>query len=146
MSCYFLSDSLCFSGFGLGEDDWQSKENRGLYFLDDGAKPEKKFQDACFESISVLDDVMIWHYRLGHPSFSYLKNLLPSLFKNKKNSSFQCEVCQIAKHHRSSFPSRPYQASKPFMLIHSDVWGPCRTSTMSGKKNGSSLLLMIILG
>ena len=77
---------------------------------------------------------MIWHYRLGHPNFHYLKHLFPSLFKNKSPSSFQCEVCELAKHHCSVFPPKPYQVSKPFTLIHSDVWGPSRVSTLSPKK------------
>ena len=77
---------------------------------------------------------MLWHYRLGHPSFYYLRHLLPQLFKNKNPSLFQCEFCEMAKHHSSSFPSQKYQASKPFTMIHSDVWGPCRISTMFGKQ------------
>lgn len=31
---------------------------------------------------------MLWHYKLGHPKFSYLQWLVPSLFnKNFKNFS-----------------------------------------------------------
>ena len=30
--------------------------------------------------------------------------------------------------------SCPYQASKPFFLIHSDIWGPSRINTNSEKK------------
>ena len=85
---------------------------------------------------------MLWHYRLGHPSFQYLKHLFPSLFRNKNPSSFQCEFCELAKHHRTSFPLQPYRISKPFSLIHSDVWGPSRISTLSAKKNGLTPLLM----
>ena len=62
---------------------------------------------------------MIWHCRLGHPSFPYLKKLFPSLFKN--NDVFECEVCQLAKHMCSNFPAKPYTASQPFALIHSDI-------------------------
>ena len=32
--------------------------------------------------------VMMWHYRLGNPSFLYLSKLFPSLFKNKSVISF----------------------------------------------------------
>jgi len=77
---------------------------------------------------------MLWHCRLGHPSFLYLKHLFPNLFRNKLLSSFQCDICQLAKHHRASFPIQPYKASKPFILIHSDVWGPSRTLTNFGKR------------
>ena len=52
--------------------------------------------------------------------------MFPSLFLNKKPVEFQCEFCEFAKHHRSSFPSSNYKSSKPFTMIHSDLWGPSR--------------------
>ena len=78
---------------------------------------------------------MLWHYRLGHPNFHYLKHLLPNLFQNKNPSSLQCEFCELAKHHRSSFSLQPYKPTKPFVLIHTNVWGPSRIVTPS-EKNG----------
>ena len=48
--------------------------------------------------------------------------------------SFKCEICELAQHHCASFPSQPYKASKPFSVIHSDVWGPNRISTLTGKR------------
>jgi len=42
---------------------------------------------------------MLSHLRLGHPSFKYLKALFPIFFEGKDISSFQCEVCEFAKHH-----------------------------------------------
>ena len=77
---------------------------------------------------------MLWYRRLGHPSFFYLKHLFPNLFHNKLLLSFQCDICQLAKHHHASFLIQPYKASKPFTLIHSDVWGLSRTFTNSGKR------------
>ena len=42
--------------------------------------------------------IMLWHFRLGHPSFKYLSKLFPSLFRNKNPSLSQCEICQLSKH------------------------------------------------
>ena len=39
----------------------------------------------------------------------------------------------LVKHHRASYPSKSYQPSKPFHLIHSDIWGPSRIPTLYGK-------------
>ena len=77
---------------------------------------------------------MLWHLTLRHPSFPYLKHLFPGLFKNLDCSSFQCESCHLSKRHHATYFSKLYRASKPFYLIHSDVWGPSKVTTVSGKK------------
>ena len=33
-----------------------------------------------------------------------------------------------------SYPSKSYQPSKPFHLLHSDIWGPSRIPTLSRKR------------
>ena len=35
-----------------------------------------------------------------------------------------CEVCEYAKHKKSTYPSSQTRKSYPLQLIHSDVWGP----------------------
>ena len=75
---------------------------------------------------------MLWHFRLGHPNFQYLKHLFPSLFNNK--DVFQCDICQFAKHQHSNYPSQPYKASKPFAMIHSGIWGPSHLQSLIGKR------------
>ena len=46
---------------------------------------------------SSKDKIFGWHYRLGHPSFSYLQHLFPTLFKNVLLSSFKCKDCILVK-------------------------------------------------
>jgi hypothetical protein len=116
-----------------------AKESGGLYYFDIGSESQSPSKPISinFESFFALnndDNVMLWHLRLGHPSFRYLKYLFPKLFHNKDLYLFNCEACEFAKHHRSSFQIQPYKPSKPFSVIHSDVWGPNRTSTLSLKK------------
>lgn len=77
---------------------------------------------------------MIWHRRLGHPSFQYLNYLFPKLFKAIDCSKLHCDACHLAKDHRVTFQIKPYFPSKPFYLFHNDVWGPSKVSTLSGKK------------
>ena len=76
---------------------------------------------------------MLWHFMLGHPNFHYLNYLFPHLFKNKYPSLFQCEIFGLAKYHRASFPPQPYKASKPFSIIHGNVWEPSQVITFLSK-------------
>ena len=77
---------------------------------------------------------MVWHCRLGHPSFSYLKHLFPMLFQKVDPLSFQCESCLLAKSQRKTYIPKPYYTSKPFYFFHNDVWGPSKVTTISRKK------------
>ena len=50
-----------------------------------------------------------------------MKKLFPSLFANFDVSSFKCDVCELAKSHRASFPLTLTKSPVPFMIIHYDV-------------------------
>lgn len=82
-----------------------AKMGGGLYFFNNGSTYGRQDLQTCFNSISVVNDskIMLWHYRLGHPNFQYLKLLLPKLFMNKNPSGFRCESCELAKHHWAIF-------------------------------------------
>ncbi|KAL6323676.1 hypothetical protein AAG906_002143 [Vitis piasezkii] len=77
-------------------------------------------------------EIWLWHRRLGHASFGYLKKLFPSLFAKSDISGFRCDICELAKSHRASFPLILNKSPSPFMVIHSDVWGPSKVPTLSG--------------
>ena len=82
-------------------------------------------------SVSSLD---IWHRRLGHPSVCTLKQVLECVNENSKSMkqlSF-CSACKFGKMHQENFPSSLTRTSKPFELVHSDVWGPSHTVSLDG--------------
>ena len=87
----------------------------------DGSEGEKK-----------KSEIWLWHRRLGHGSFGYLKKLFPSLIVKFDVSSFCCDVCELAKIHHASFPLSLNKSTIPFMVIHSDVWGPSKVTTFGG--------------
>ena len=66
-------------------------------------------------------EIWLWHQRLRQASFGYMKKLFPSLFANFDVSSFQCDVCELAKIHCVSFPLTLNKSPVPFMIIHFDV-------------------------
>ena len=76
----------------------------------------------------------LWHRRLGHLSFGYLKKLQPHLFSVVSDSDFRCDVCELAKSHRISYSPSLNKSPIPFMKIHSDVWGPAKISSFSGAR------------
>ena len=69
--------------------------------------------------------------------------LFPSLFVKHDISDFKCGVCEMAKSHRTSFPPSLNKSSIPFMIIHSNVWGPSKATTLGGA-HCLILLLMIV--
>lgn len=70
---------------------------------------------------SNVDLILLWHRRLGHPNFLYLKKLKPDLFINVNVDCLKCEICLFAKQTRVLYPAKAYKESKPFNLIHSDI-------------------------
>ena len=99
----------------------------GRYYFKKNLSSGKSAQEfRSIYSMSIDEQIMVWHYKLGHPSFIYLKQLLPIMFKNKDRLKFKCESCLLAKSRRQSNVPRPYLPSKPFYLLHNDVWGPSK--------------------
>ncbi|KAL0552941.1 hypothetical protein IC582_012076 [Cucumis melo] len=113
-----------------------ARHSRGLYILDDDTSCSSLFRVSLLSSYfsTSEQDCMLWHFRLGHPNFTYMQHLFPHLFSKVDVSSLSCDVCIRAKQHRVSFPSQPYKPIQPFNLIHSDVWGPSKVTTSSGKR------------
>ncbi|KAJ9687202.1 hypothetical protein PVL29_015881 [Vitis rotundifolia] len=134
-SAKFLPSHCVLQDLSSRKTICNAKECEGLYYFDEtdvcGQCPPTVCNSASHPKDSKL---LLWHKRMGHPSFQYLKHLFPSLCSNKTSLDFQCEVCELAKHHQASFPKSKYKPSIPFTLIHSDLWGPSRTPNRTHKK------------
>ncbi|RVW57754.1 hypothetical protein CK203_114123 [Vitis vinifera] len=97
------------------------RESQGLYHLTSPSTPA-----VCISTNAPL----LIHSRLGHPSLSKFQKMVPCF---SSLSSLACESCQLGKHTRVSFPKRlNNRAKSPFELVHTDVWGPCRTASTLG--------------
>lgn len=104
----------------------------GLYYLDDFSPGRANYMH--HQTSSHERQIWLWHRRLGHPSFSYLRHLLPSLFSRLQNVDFKCDTCIKAKSQRVSYSVSLNKTNTPFALIHSDVWGPSPIPTSSGHR------------
>ena len=60
--------------------------------------------------------------------------MFPSLFKDIVASDFQCEVCQFIEHCYTLFPINSIKCSKPFALIHFDIWEPLEIIYIHGAR------------
>ena len=94
------------------------RESQGLYHLSSPSTPA-----VCIST----DAPLLIHSLLGHLSLSKFQKMVPHF---SSLSSFACESCQIGKHTRVSFPKcLNNQAKSLFELVHTDVWGACRTAS-----------------
>ena len=136
----FFPSHCVFQDLATGKTIGIAKEQGGLYYLQhEESKKGARLQahtSNLQQGRESWSSSQIWlqHRRLGHPPFSTLKSLFPVLFTKVSAESFHCDVCQFAKHHRTTFPPNGNKSSKPFDLIHSDVWGPSPIPNISGAK------------
>ncbi|XP_073221472.1 uncharacterized protein [Cicer arietinum] len=54
--------------------------------------------------------------------------------QNKRSYQATLMVFEVAKHTKSHYSIQPYKSSRPFTLIHSDMWGPSRVSNVTGSR------------
>nr|KYP34930.1 Retrovirus-related Pol polyprotein from transposon TNT 1-94 [Cajanus cajan] len=102
----------------------------GLYYMEDFSVGKAHYM--YHPSNIKREQILLWHRRLGHPSFEYLKHVFPSLFSDTSLLNLKCETCILAKSHRTHFPLSMNKSDVPFALIHSDVWGPSPKSSSLG--------------
>jgi len=71
----------------------------------------------------------VWHRCLGHPNSYALQVLLKfGLLGNKNLTSFNndivdCASCKLGKSKMLHFPLHKTRTTKPFEVVHTDVWG-----------------------
>ena len=64
-----------------------------------------------------------------------MKKYIPTLFISVDESCLCCETCVLGKSHRSTYsPSTSTKSFLHFELIHYDVWGPSKESTVAGMR------------
>ena len=123
-----------FQDISSGKRIGKAEEKGGLYQISmhDHQEEFRSLVQSSLASISETD-LMLWHQRLGHPSLDYLRVLYPSVSINKIQG-FSCEHCILAKQTKSPHPNRVYTPSKPFHLVHSDIWGPARNPNLTNTR------------
>uniref|UniRef100_A0A0A8ZIM7 GAG-pre-integrase domain-containing protein n=1 Tax=Arundo donax TaxID=35708 RepID=A0A0A8ZIM7_ARUDO len=63
-----------------------------------------------------------------------LLRIFSSLFSSCSQDKLVCDACELAKHTRATYPSKSERSKTPFEVVHSDVWGPSATTSISGHR------------
>ena len=84
----------------------------------------------CSTACTSTEAPLLLYSHLSHPSLSKFRKLVPHF---SSLSSLECESCQLGKHTLVLFPKRLDPRTKsPFELVHTDVWGPSRSTSTLG--------------
>jgi len=88
----------------------------GLYYLDSQPNTHGRLIQAyhTVRADNLAARMWLWHQCLGHPSFLILQRMFPALFLHNNVSKFQCETCELSKHHRVSFSPSINKSDAPF--------------------------------
>ena len=103
-----------------------AEAENGMYYL----KPSAR---GTVFAATHTKEAILWHQRLGHPSFISLSSLLVSCgFHLNKEQLGCCDVCHRVKQTRNPFTISTNKAERPFSLIHCDLWGRYHTPSIGG--------------
>lgn len=88
----------------------------GLYFFLPDFRAPKAFQAIS----SPINEHLLWHHRLAHPS----KYVFSKINLGLNEETHDCEICHYSKSTRLCFTSSLSKSTQAFELVHSDVRGP----------------------
>jgi Pol polyprotein/integrase-like protein/gag-pre-integrase-like protein len=108
------------------------RAKNGLYYLrtDDHSHSLDKIKHKSFSASTMytqsLQQLKVWHLRLGHLPFEKLEVLFPSKKGIHMKDLCFCTICPMAKQTRSNFPRHTIKTVEVFQLLHVDIWGPIK--------------------
>ncbi|KAM7466521.1 hypothetical protein LguiB_014083 [Lonicera macranthoides] len=97
-------------------------------------------------NLTQLDNIDLWHQRLGHINFKDLntltsKELVKGVPKLGRVKNVVCEPCQVGKQTKTQHKKiKDILTSHPLELLHMDLMGPSRTISLCG----NSYMLVIV--
>ena len=97
-----------------------------LYYVDSLQVPKNPFCNVVQQK-----DINVWHKRLGHPNIIKKISHLPFV-KSLCKSDFTCNDCILEKMKKLPFFQRSMFTTRPFEIVHSDVWGPTPVLSKGG--------------
>ena len=72
--------------------------------------------------------LQLWYFHLDHVSISRICELMSrGLLGPVQDECFDCILCQLGKQHALHFNLNESNSSKPFDIIHFNIWRPLLT-------------------
>ena len=128
--CYFDAHKFLIQGFPSGKILYKRLSKDGVYPI---PSPSSLSSSTAFNSSSIVSasqsiksDILLWHYRLGHPSSRLLYSAIKPFIQSVSLSQIEaccssCEYCISAKMHKYPLNKSPIVSNSVLDLIHSDV-------------------------
>ena len=112
----------------------KAKLNNGIYVL---SRPVSvMYTSSKRPRIENVNDLYLWHYRLGHINQNRINKLRGEGLLNVSDyeSLLTCESCLLGKMNNSPFTGKSECATELLNLVHTDVCGPMIISARDGYK------------
>ena len=119
-----------------GEKLFEEFQKKNIYMIE----PAKVETESYF--LTLLDNVFLWHKKVGHVNFSQLenlskKNLVNGLPNISIKDDVKCDTCLKNKMNSVSHKSKNLISTKRTLeLPHLDLFGPTRILSLGGSKHG----------
>nr|GEY69678.1 hypothetical protein [Tanacetum cinerariifolium] len=130
--------STCFVRDLQGNDLLTSNHGSDLYTM--SLQESTSSTPLCLMAKATPTQAWLWHRRVSHLNFNYInllskKDIVIGLPKLKYVKDQLCSSCELSKSKRISFKSKAVLSSKGRLnLLHMDVCGPMRVTSINGKK------------
>ena len=96
------------------------EERNGLYYLSGVGFPSKPKLPTVFSLFS-NSNVLLWHHKLGHPSFSYLCVCIPSCSLIKILHHFNVILVLFAKKTHAFYPPHTFKPFTPQVSLEGEI-------------------------
>ena len=140
--CYFDAHKFLIQDLPSGKILYKGLCKDGVYPIPSSSSLSSSIAFISTSTVSAShslksDALLLWHYRLGHPSSRLLYYALKPFFHSVTLSQIEdccssCEYCISAKMHKYPLTKTPIVSNSVLDVVHSDVWGMVlKTSTVN---------------
>lgn len=116
-----------------------AKLHNGLYYIKGICKSRNMINNILYDDMDIQNSAcipksIIWHFRFRHVSSEKMSTFCKDFPLIKFNKNDVCDVCHLAKQKRLPYSVSSHRASKPFKLLHMDIWGPYSAPSIHNHK------------